>query len=237
MDLKTYQILMLIFSAFLITFNCENSTEPELDHPERPQIVPKSPDEARLETGIDAIPEGDGIFFDWYLPQDSRVKWIKIYRRLQNEEDFVFLTSLSSLDTFYIDYDIYQEVQYFYYIISVTRNKVESEPSDTLHYRLYPKPDGLSNSDSSEPIFTWHYPSIPPLGYLLKLEEKETFEIIWQSFIAQVYEAVVKIEFNWDGNAQLDSLQIGKQYRWRVDVIGNDLYSGSESNWKLLERN
>ena len=237
MNLKIYQILMLIFCAFLITFNCKNSSEPELERPERPQIVPKSPDEARIEAGIDAIPVGDGIFFEWYLPQDSRIKWIKVYRRAQNEEDFVFLTSVSSLDTFYIDYNIYPEVQYYYYLISVSRNKVESETSDTLYYSLYPKPDGLSIEDNAKPTFSWHYPSIPPLGYLLRLENKETFDIIWQSFVTQVYESIVKVEYNWDGKAQLDSLQIGTQYRWRVDVIGDNLYSGSESNWKLLERN
>lgn len=215
---------------------CRNSSEPEQVKPDPPRIVVKSEDTSVQETGIDAIPEGNGIFFAWYLPKDDQVKWIKIYRRAQNEEKFQFLSSVSSQDTSFIDYEIYTEISYFYYLTAVTRNKVNSVPSDTIHYMLFPKPDGLSATNGSKPVFSWHYSALPPIGYYLRLEDEQTAERIWLAEITQVYDAVIQVGYNDDGTAKLDSLPAGRRFRWRVDVIGMDIFSGAESNWKLLQR-
>ena len=227
-------LLLLLLTTEI--HGCRNSSEPEPVRPDPPRIVAKSPDAALQETGIDAIPEGNGIYFAWYPPEDNRVKWIKIYRRAQNEEKFQFLYSVSSQDTSFIDYEIYPEIPYFYYLTSVTRNRINSAPSDTIHYMLFSKPDGLSTTNGSKPVFSWHYPALPPIGYYLRLEDEQTTERIWLSEITHVYDAVIQVAYNYDGTAKLDSLPVGRRFRWRVDVIGMDMFSGAESNWKLLQR-
>ncbi|HDL17961.1 MAG TPA: hypothetical protein ENH29_02795 [Bacteroidetes bacterium] len=238
-DVRTRLETICFLLILLLTtgvHGCRNSSEPEPVRPDPPQIVAKSPDTALQETGIDAIPEGDGIFFAWHPPRDDRVKWIKIYRRAQNEDKFQFLASVSSRDTSFIDYEIYPEIPYFYYLTTVTRNRVNSAPSDTIHYMLFPKPGGLSNSEGNKPAFSWHYSALPPIGYYLRLEDEQTAERIWLAEITHVYDAVVQVEYNFDGTANQDSLVTSHRYRWRVDVIGMDFFSGAESNWKLLQR-
>ncbi len=234
--MKNHQIVKLLFCLIVFIFKCNNSTEPEKIRPGPPEIIPKSSDEAIVETGIDAIPEGFGIFLEWSLPQDNQIKWIKIYRKSMEEAKFLFLSSESSVDTFFIDYEINQGITYYYYLVSVSRNRMESLPSDTVHYKLYPKPSGLSHTSGPQPFFSWHYSAIPPIGYLLRLEDYNSGDLIWLSLVARVYDPIVRVVYNWDGNALADSLPFGGRFRWRVDILGSDLFSGSESNWKLLDR-
>ncbi len=225
---------ILLFWVFLITFNCtKNSTAPQPERPDRPKFVAKSLDNAVYESGIDAVPEGNGIFIHWYLPQANRIQWIKIYRKTEYEEEYQFLASVDYSDTLYVDYDVELDLRYFYFLKAVDFKKIESLASDTVNYRLYPKANGLHATAQPRPVFAWQYQSLPPIGYLLRLEEEASANVVWLSFV-ESYDLLNQVEFNWDGKARLDSLQLGNRYRWRIDVLGADLFSGSESNWKLL---
>lgn len=235
--MKNYPVLMFLFFMIFCIIQCNNGTEPEPIRPDPPEIIPKSSDEAATESGIDAIPDGVGIFLHWSLPKNNLIKWIKIYRKSANDKNFLFLTSESSIDTFFVDYEVYHGLLYSYYLIAVNRDRVESLPSDTVYYRLYPKPNNLNQDDGPKPVFSWHYSDIPPVGYLLRLENYDSSELVWLSTVGRFYESIVSVTYDWDGNAVLDSLSTGVRFRWRVDVLGSDLFSGSESNWKLLERN
>jgi len=227
---------ILLFCGILITFNCaKNSSAPESKRPERLMFTAKSPDDAECESGIDAVPEGDAILLQWFLPRDDRVQWTKIYRSCENEEDYQFLASVGYSDTLYLDYDVNLDTRYFYFIKAVDSKRVESLASDTVTYKLYPKPNGLRATTQARPVFAWQYLSLPPIGYLLRLEEDGSANLVWLSLV-ESYDLISQVEFNWDGKAKIDTLQSGKRYRWRVDVLGADLFSGSESGWKLLER-
>ena len=235
--MKDYPIMMFLFFNIFCIIGCNNATEPEPLRPDPPEIIPKSSDEAAIETGIDAIPDGTGIFLQWSLPKNNLIKWIKIYRKSAKDNNFLFLSSESSIDTFFVDYEVYHGLLYSYYLIAVNRDRVESLPSDTVSYSLFPKPDNLNQSAGPKPVLSWHYSYIPPVGYLIRLEDYDSGELVWLSTVGQVYESIISATYNWDGGAVLDSLSTGVRFRWRVDVLGSDLYSGSESNWKLLERN
>ena len=74
-------IFILIFPSIFFTLKCNNkTTEPEPIKPNQPEFVSKSLDSAEKETGIDAIPDGDGIILEWNLSNLDIVEWIKIYK-------------------------------------------------------------------------------------------------------------------------------------------------------------
>ena len=223
--------------VFILHCN-KNSSDPEPENPDRPEFVTKSLDTAENETGIDAIPEGSGILLEWHPLNIDLVEWVKIYKRSQGYQNFQFLTSVASTDSMYIDYDINIETRYYYYLKSVDKVKVESLPSDTISYKLLPKATSLNYSNFAVPTFSWQYPYLSPVGYLVRLEDDGSSEVIWISSEIQSYEptTTTNISFNFDGKSKLDSLQTGFKYRWRVDVLGSDLYSGSESGWNIIER-
>ena len=83
--------------------------------------------------------------------------------------------------------------------------------------------------------FTWTVSSIPSSGYYLRVEQ-----IIGENFHPLVYLKDFKEnEINYDPpqtfTISIDKFSIsvgdGDQYRWRIDCKGDDLYSGSESDW------
>ena len=230
-------ILLLAFPVIFISLHCnKKATEPEPTKPNPPEFVLKSLDGAENETGIDAIPDGNGIALEWYPADQNIVEWIKIYKQSQNNPEFSFLASVESQDSMYVDYDINLETRYYYFLKSVDKTKVESLPSDTVAYKLLPKAGNLSHTDHPIPTFSWQYPYLSPVGYLVRLEDNQSAEIIWISSEIQSYELITMVVYNFDGRAKLDTLTSGRQYRWRVDVLGSDLFSGSESGWKLIER-
>ncbi len=197
--MKSCPILMFLFFMIFCFIQCNNATAPEPIRPDPPEMVPKSLDEAAIETGIDAISDGMGILLQWSLPQKNLIKWIKIYRKSANDNKFLFLSSESSIDTFFIDYEVTYGILYSYYLIAVNRDNTESLPSDTVFYRLYPKPNNLNHTDGPKPVFSWHYSFIPPVGYLLRLENYDSGELVWISTVGRFYESIVSVAYNWDG--------------------------------------
>jgi len=230
-------ISILIFCGIFFIFNCnKNTSDPEPEKPDQPEFATKSLDIAEHETGIDAIPEGNGILLEWEPLNIDLVEWVKIYKKSQGSQNFHFLTSVASTDSIYIDYDVNIETRYYYYLKSVGKAKVESLPSDTSSYRLLPKAASLNYTGSAVPSFSWQYPYLSPVGYLIRLEDEGSSEVVWISNEIQSYDLITTIDYNNDGKAKLDSLQSGLKYRWRVDVLGSDLYSGSESGWNIIEK-
>lgn len=221
--------------VFIGTSCSVDPTATQREQPDPPRFILKSDDQANMEYGIDAIPEGDGIFLIWQNMNNNQVKWTKIYRRAEFENGFQFLTSVNEPESTFVDYDLELEMRYYYYLKSVDKRRFDSLPSDTLSYMLLPKATNLNHSLDAIPTFVWHYPFVSPVGFLLRLEDVSSNEVVWMSLVTS-FDSIVEINYNWDNRAMLDSIPSGRSFRWRVDVLGPDLFSGSESVWKLLER-
>lgn len=141
---------------------------------------------------------------------------------------------MNAPDSIFIDYDIELESRYYYYLKSVDKRRFDSVTSDTVSYMLLSKARNLNHSKVAKPTFAWHYPFVSPVGYLLRMEDVNSDEVIWISLVTS-FDSITEIQYNWDGKALLDSIPTNPQFRWRVDVLGPDIFSGSESVWKLLE--
>jgi hypothetical protein len=138
-------------------------------------------------------------------------------------------------DSVYVDNttQIYQ--RYFYYIQAVTDENLLSDPSDTLDYKLIRKATGLTPSGEigeNKPEFSWEDTNNPiQPAYLLRLFDLLTEDTIWFVEIPSSYSTREKIMFNADGLASVDSLQIGVEYVWRLDILSSEDRCGSESQW------
>ena len=200
-----------------------------------PKFVSKTADTAFVEHGIDAIPEADGIFLEWFSPPGEAVSGTKIFRRPEGQKKFAFLAKVELPETTFVDFDVAIQRSYSYYLMFYGKsNSGESAHSDTVHYFLFPKPENLHAAAGGRPLFSWTYAETPPLEYLLRLESGGGARLIWQAGVVS-YDPVIQVFYNFDGSARLDSLKPEQSYRWRVDVVGPDLYSGAESKWSWIK--
>jgi len=76
-------------------------------------------------------------------------------------------------------------------------------------------------------------PNIPTEAYyVIRFVKAASGEIIWISVVLSSYSGDrERVIFNSDGFASIDFLQTGIDYQWRVDIIGSESHSGSESGW------
>jgi hypothetical protein len=253
--IKIFFILVII----LLLINCSENDPVDPEPPDRVLLVLKEEgfDTLEIERGIDAEanPNSDinAIQLDWYDPADKyRIAYYNIYRS-DDEEGKLFYklignteNQLNPLDTVYMDMTqgLLNNHRYWYYITAVNENGKESEPSDTVHYTLIEKAIELSINNYNPVLmdsiisFTWTVSSIPSGGYYLRVEQ-----IIGENFHPLVYLKDFKEnEINYDPpqtyTISVDKFSVpvvdGDQYRWRIDCKGDDLYSGSESDWAIF---
>ncbi len=232
--LATKFIFLLIFSVIFLTFHCKpKNSNQAVQNPQPPVMVPKSSETAGKEKGIDAVPEADAIFVEWFSTKDETVRHWKLFRR-DSQQGFELIITLTAVDTSYLDENVETGKRYFYFLTAVNAAGLESLPSDTVSYKLLPKPVNLGNILTVRPDFEWHFIGVPPVLYVLRLFQNPSKRLIWLSQVTPNYGATEHVRFNWDGKAIEDSLQRGISYYWRVDEIGAELNCGSESNWKIF---
>ncbi len=227
-------IFLLILSPIFLTFHCKSKvSDPVVQKPNPPILVPKTSEIAGEEKGIDAIPEKDAIFVEWFSTKNQTAEKWRLFREVSGE-DFRLVAELAASDTFYVDKDIFLGKRYFYFLTAVDARGRESAPSDTVSYKLLPKAVHLGNTLTPHPEFEWGFTEIPPVLYVLRLFRNPDGELIWLSKITPRYGSVERTQFNWDKTAEVDSLERGVSYFWRVDEIGAEENAGSESNWKIF---
>ncbi|HDL78040.1 MAG TPA: hypothetical protein ENH53_10355 [Bacteroidetes bacterium] len=159
----------------------------------------------------------------------------KIYKKEARVGSFQFLTQFSKNDTSFIDANVEVGIRYEYYLTAVGFKNQESAPSDTAVYKLLNKAVSLGNTLSQLPVFEWHYSGVAPVLYILRLLENPANKPIWIARVHPGYQGQQETAlYNFDGTAAMDSLQKNKTYAWRVDEIGSEASSGSESNWKVF---
>jgi hypothetical protein len=225
----------------ILIISCENSQKPTLDTPGTVSWVEKSAEMAADERGVDAIPESDGVFLQWYKLRDRGIKYYNIYRKRPNETFFGRIQQINienateGRDTTYIDGDSLLNDYQSYYITAENSDGVEGQASDTIRYNLLDKPETTKPNFETVvgmPIFFWSFVTIIPHEFILRIEQDyPPFGL----YFAQ------KFQSDYDNNTQvLDLGQISNPplfetnlwYKWRIDAIGtNEAESGSESQW------
>ena len=228
----------LIFGCLFTILSCQNAIDNNKDRPEIVKFVDKSPEYEIPEKGIDAIPEEIAIFFEWFRTDNSEIEKYRIYRQTDPDDDFYLIDTIQ--DTFYIDIitDIFP--RYYYYVIAVNYDNVQSESSDTLNYKLLEKPRPLSPSGFSEsvtPEFRWEDHTQPQANdYIIRVIRSVDETVMWNAVVpANLGSAIQTINYNSDQSASIPELEPGIGYQWRVDVIGPENLCGSESAWTSFQ--
>lgn len=254
--MKRFSLFLFVLSVFF-----QACTDPEGVDPEPPQRVRMVLKEAGFDTleterGIDAEPNPLGgpnfIQLMWYRhPEEARLNYFKIYRS-ENPLGLVNYNLIATtenqqnkLDTLFLDtQELVLNVRYYYYVTAVNEKGTESLPSDTVYYTLIEKATQLSLNNnisviSRDPLnFEWWIDSGQnPDTYILRIERN-----VSQTFNPLAYVTVIRSRyqnpemFAMSGN-WLKNLLPNGDYRWRIDCVGEDLFSGSESDWMYFKIN
>ncbi|NIA31411.1 MAG: hypothetical protein GWP06_16075 [Actinobacteria bacterium] len=182
------------------------------------------------ERGTDAIPDKNAIQIQWEL--DAVFHGYRLYKKSQEDKTFSLTADLGETDSLYIDEkNIVFNVRYLYFIKGVDENGTWSEPSDTVDYMLIAKAFNLLVSSEEHLFFHWQFYDYSPEMYILKLFDAQDDNLIWISEIMPSYETLdEQAVYNWDGKAR--QMTPGRAYKWRIDIRGPNLNSGSESHWQ-----
>ena len=243
---------LFYFLPIIVFIACSDTNGPVTEEPGKLTFVPKGPDTAIVERGIDAVPDKDGILLEWFKSNDNNIRYIDIYRQKDGETYFRKIrtidleTASAGGDVSYIDEsdDIGINIYNEYFLRALNSDGVEGQPSDTVQYNLLHKPVlSQPNGETVDglPVFTWTFTDEvpPPDTYILRIEEVFTNRVVFIREFQIDYGAVIQ---SLDLSEEEDPPQFvsGFTYRWRIDSVGAGIldpldrdknYSGSESQW------
>lgn len=222
---------------------CQSGSGSQEEPPPRVQLIPKGPEDAVEEKGIDAVPESDAIYLEWFPVNDMDLVAYDIFRQANDSSGtFIKVGSVQRqfenevLPTSFIDSTVSLNVRYYYYVEARDEAGLSSEPSEKTSYMLVDKPSLQSPSGvMQDTLFVWDFSeNYVPLEFVFRLERKEG-----ENFVPfHLY--VGDLQFNllahqeWGMHRlQLFNLPPGF-YRWRIDVLGSEPNQGAESNWKTF---
>lgn len=220
------------------------------DPPAAPMWVAKSSPCDTVERGIDAVPEDDFIQLEWHPNKEDDLGGYRIFRADSAvDRKFVLIADVGdisggALDTMYTDMNVKVNVNYFYYMVAYDLSGNVSKASDTIRYRLIPKPVPVSPSGFTRdavPFFKWNDFSHYAYDYVIKIENTLNKKVIWIFRLIRPNYAGFeqKVIYNKDWKALEDSLKRGVIYRWRVDAIAEEVgdidIAGAESSWEYFE--
>jgi len=233
----------LIVSAIFAILSCSDDSRFTDEPPPAVIWVVPSSDLDQNERGIDALPEGTSIQLNWYRSTNDLVVGYELYRSTERSGSYQIIANkqvLKNDDTLYVDVVDPSMVnrRLYYYMTAVNDIGTRSEPSDTISYRLIEKATNLLPQGSiaeRRPVFSWT--DLNQINnYIIRVLKSESGNYIWICHTFGVYGPTVQqIEYNIDGSALLDSLNSGEEYIWRVDIVGPENNSGSESQWAVFQ--
>ncbi|NOY77629.1 MAG: hypothetical protein GXO76_07155 [Calditrichaeota bacterium] len=208
MKIKRRQFFLLLFVInFSILFCKSNSSGPEIKKPDPPVIVPKSAENSLIEKGVDAIPETDAIFFEWFHSGEKIQAW-NIYKKEGKTGHFRLLSHVSPGDTSFVDQNVTVGVRYWYFLTAGGSNGEESDPSNTITYKLIPKAGSLGNTRDVRPIFEWRSSGVAPMYYILRLYKNPKHTPVWITMVYPGFQGQREtVAYDADGSALEDSLE------------------------------
>jgi hypothetical protein len=211
--------------------NVATDTEP----PAQVSFTPRSAETDSVESGIDAVPEGNYIYLSWLPSYAADLAGYRLYRQAEDSVDRVMIAEgIQTIE--YIDRDAALapnsqtgfSMGFFYWVTAYDESGNESALSQSAYYRLMDKP-GLSTPvpQSNSVILSWSYNHLDPLvtsGFIVRLFRFSGSNLI-PIFIENHQEFFPLTTICPFG------LSPGN-YRYQVDVVGatpTDQPSGSEA--------
>ncbi|MFQ5582814.1 MAG: hypothetical protein ACE5GL_00070 [Calditrichia bacterium] len=206
-------------------------------------MVVKSAEEDPLERGIDAIVvpglNKNGILLQWHPVVDNDLIEYLVYRKANDStgSQFPLLATVGEkfeqIDTFFVDSTAQENVRYYYYVIAHDEADQFGERSRKDDYKLIKMsaPNSPSPTDTTfSGIFKWTFPVTIPADFIFRLEVD--FAGNFRPFKIKTHSTTnYSREQSWSlSDLGIDPLPPGV-YRWRIDNIGGDSRSGSESDW------
>lgn len=224
----------------------KNSDVDDVDPPAPPEMIVKSVEFAQNETGVDAVPDGDWIFFEWEPNNEEDLEGYEVWRRPEADSlqvyqliDILSLTQMSNADEpDYFDRtaDVAPDPNtgeargFYYYVTAYDGSGNISASSDTVYYKLLRKPLAAS-IDSTSSTVRWSYPYNLEMDvkFIIRVTRKTTGQYIWLAQVGSGQDPYA-VDFNFDGTALLMG---AGDYYLRIDVtpsiIYDNKYSGAES--------
>jgi len=176
----------------------------------------------------------DGIFLEWHSPAEDDIAYCDIYRSDDPLKDFETVARVYMPDTSFVDTGVSFHHRFFYYAVAVNEEGRQSVPSDTLFYTLLEKANLLAPKgtiDTVKPVFSWRDPNLA-FTVILKVIQAATETPVWMAGVDNHGgDETMETVYNFDGSASIPELERNTAYLWRIDVVGNQTNSGSETPW------
>jgi len=216
--------------------------------PITPKWIEKSLPIDSIESGIRPYNDGNGIKIEWHQNTEEDIFGYNLFRsseNIENEFELIFNINtfgISDVNTFFVDDSVRFNIDYFYYLKAYDLAGNNSEPSDTIQYRLIKKAEliePMGTTINHPTFFEWYDYNESVFEYVIRIEMfSQESELIWISQISRsnFSDFFQNVPYNNDGHAAIDSLEIGKTYRWCIKSISlvnkyNFDIGGSISNW------
>ena len=232
---------VILSLALWFFMGCGDDVGPDitLSPPKAPTIHQHDPSRPDDEWGPDAL--FNGIHIEWDANQEEDLEGYRIYRATSSDGPFEMIDEVPKSATFYDDTTVRREVRYYYRVSAFNKDGLESTLSEIVAYTLLPiatpvAPRNHAVIRDPKPVFDW----IPVGGvaawYLIRVEvntneSDQPWKLVWLSGPIFSFDTF-KIPYDDDGRAT-EPLETGREYRWRVDVVG-DRTVGSESDWQYF---
>ena len=217
--------------------------------PSSPQFIPQSSPTDTSQQGIGPADYVQGIQLEWYSNKEEDVEGYYIYRAEKSRDSSFAILDTVDIYTNIIESNSYTDTlvnyytNYFYYITAFDYGRNESQSSDTIRYMLTEGVDLVTPNGQIEDLqrFVWYDFNSLTNEYVIEFESLSDSKTLWISrFTRPNYgDSEQRINYNYDNQAQLDSLQHHNTYRWRIHSISMvDQYncdiSGAKSPWNYF---
>ena len=252
-----YLIPLIIIFSFI--FSC-TTTGPDNPVPPKRLLMIERPDGAdtlEFVRGISTLPDIENkIQIMWQKPGiNENIKSFRIFRSFDKEGlinyNLFFTLSVNNPgnpDTIFIDSEVEIGTSYHYFITAVNNDNLESEPSDTVSFKLLDKAELLDPQNGNEInqresiTFHWYREETPP-NYVIRIEEYYTDTFHPLVYVHKIFNTKYDPHQQYTISQEIadDILTNGRNYRWRIDSIedpelptGNPLvkiYAESQSEY------
>lgn len=238
--------LLILISGFLLAGLMQCQKDSNISPPPgKVRLVPKTPEGSPVEHGIDAVPDENGIYLEWYPNVEKNLGGYVIYRSEEIDRNFVQITKISraatgTIDTSFVDTTVALNRRYYYFVRAFDDLDQFGEASDTVTYKLWVKPilsspvGVISNPGTVK--FVWDFDAnFIPNEFVFRLEKEgaEGFKNFFtkDSLFLDDYSP----HQEWDvGKLTISPPLTTGTYRWRIDPLGNEDFCGAESKWMVF---
>jgi len=233
--INTILPLLVLQLIFMLVGCASEEIAVDIDPPVVVEITPRSNDDAILETGIDAVPDGDYIYISWLPSLANDLAGYRIYRMEDVvDADRTMIEEVEANATEYEDRDSVlapdqatgHSSGFKYWVTAFDESGNESSLSEEAYYKLLLKPDLIGYEVGTDSLLlNWSYDltSGADVYFVIRLFEGAESVPFW----TKAYNLFSPLQVAYPG-----TLNPG-QYVYKVDVVGvtpEEMPSGSEAS-------